>query len=712
MAEASTIPPTRHVVASHSASGTTETEWVSVLLVILTGANAGLWLLGRGLGLHVVTSVTMVLAGLVGFGTAALCWTPLRGSRLLAWSIALSMSYSALLSLLMIKTHWWHPVGTAAASQALALGAAVLWLAPRRTEVASTFRLSGTRRQSGRIPAWAPPLAAVVLIAGALSVAAADSSNTRVGWSGLLGSINPAWFVLIALLSALAVTCAWQRTRSFLFVAALLGLALTLTPAIVYLSSRSQSAEKHVQLTQLVEMTGRLVSSEDAYNGWPGFFSLTAWWAQAGHIDNLYGLAAVWPAILVLPRVVAVHGLARRITSSRRAVGLAVVFELLVNCLGADYFSPQSYGYVLALLLYGILLDKKAPRPARVAMVFVATAATTVTHQLTPFIVLGAAVVLVVFRLLRPWYLLVAVAVPIGAWAALNGKTISRYVSPDSVGSASNFNLPSQESRAPIAEVVHLSIYATAVGGAVVALLALALILRRRRRVDIALAVASAVGLALVAVYAYGNEGIIRAVLFAIPWLSILAAMSVSSVRWRRVAIPVVSVTPIVLTATFMIGCFALDGGTTMRRSDVSAIHVATQYARAHPSTRVLLVSLESGDTPTSGPTQPKNLRTARVQAATPLLVSDDPTARESATQFLLNVLRLERTGVGQQVVVFVLSSPAAAVHDQQYGVASRSEQDGVREVFASSPAGTVVTDEDGTLLVRFDGGALNGLDG
>jgi hypothetical protein len=103
------------------------------------------------------------------------------------------------------------------------------------------------------------------------------------------------------------------------------------------------------------------------------------------------------------------------------------------------------------------------------------------------------------------------------------------------------------------------------------------------------------VGLVSVAVTPYGNEGLFRAVLFAVPWLAILAAGAVKAPSGRSawvVFAPAVAG----LLAAFLIGTFALDGFNVVRRADVTALR--RFEAQAPPGSYYL--ELGDGDSPTA----------------------------------------------------------------------------------------------------------------
>jgi len=203
-----------------------------------------------------------------------------------------------------------------------------------------------------------------------------------------------------------------------------------------------------------------------------------------------------------------------------------------------------------------------------VALLSVALA---VTHQITPYFVVASLVVLVLFGLLRPVWIPLVPLIPAAAWALINYQVWKGYFSFSEI-----FNLGANTATpgsSVVGEhpdsVLKLSTLALAAGPLVVGVLALVYLLRCHRRLEMALAVCAASAGSLVLVTDYGQEGLYRTTLFALPWLCVLAFGNGPRAIMRRGY----SVVPlfVFLAATFLFANFALDGMNVVRPSQIQA---------------------------------------------------------------------------------------------------------------------------------------------
>jgi hypothetical protein len=340
-------------------------------------------------------------------------------------------------------------------------------------------------------------------------------------------------------------------------------------------------------------------------------------------------------------------------------------------------------------------------------MLFVVGWTAATTHQLSPFVIGGVLVVLVVFRQVRPWWTPLLVLVPAGVWTLTHLGSVSGFLSPELLGRLSNFRPPQTQAATGLerAPIIGLASYATLTGILVVGLLALVTLLQQRRMARAwALAVAPAVGLVLIAVNPYGNEGIFRAALFGIPWLAALAASQFPprpSPLHRGLFLGVGAV----LTVTFVVASFALDAFTVTRPADVAAV----RYAATHPGGAYIAVYLGSGDLPTT-------VRPGEI-VVTPDDLSAGPdgtSAQPGALAQLPPDQELQRiedllwssylaNWQGTQPAVYALWSPVQSIYQEQYGLEQPSGFAALRDAVARSPLWSVAEQGDGTVLFRFD---------
>ena len=312
-----------------------------------------------------------------------------------------------------------------------------------------------------------------------------------------------------------------MRYRVFLLV-----LVLTATPALTYDGPRYQSAAKHIDFVIQIQTVHELASSVPAYNAFAGFFAAVAWLCDIAGIRDPLGLAIAWPALLGLFRVAALRFLAGAFLQRSAQCWVAVTLAVLVDSISADYFSPQSVGFVLGVCVFGLARTRALGR-LRLPVLLLCGVTLTLTHQLSPYVVGGVLGVLVLFRQVHPWWTPGLVLVPALLWTRLQWDAVRAFLNLDTVGKADNFRPPAVAGaglmdRLP---VVRYTVLALVAGILVLALLAgIGLLLQRRQARAWAMGVCPAVGLMIVAVNPYGQEGIFRTALFGIPWLALLAS--------------------------------------------------------------------------------------------------------------------------------------------------------------------------------------------
>jgi hypothetical protein len=712
MTTMSATPPMDTAPASPVADRTPGQAVVSALSLALLLAGG----IAAALGADVPRTTLLTLYMIVGIGTAVWAFNSwLTPAARVALSFATSWVIIVVVSGVMAEASAWHPD----VAFALVGGAAAV------AHLVSLVRLGLSRRPARRSRSRhnkqaalaAPDLAAAAVLAAALAVAlvsayAAKTADTGVG--GFLASISPVWFLALLVAVALASGLVWHRPTAWLQAAgtSVTGLILTLTPAIVYGTPRSQSAEKHIALAQLIRDTGGLHSQYAVYNGWPGFFSGIAWIADVARIHDTVSLATFWPALLVVFRIAALRYLAGRFFTSPRLAWGATLLAVLADSLGADYFSPQSLGFVLGLVLFGVALSKRTGL-IRLLIVLGLGSTITFTHQLSPYIVGGVLVVLAVFRLTKPWWLPALVLVPAAGWALLHASTISGFISLGGFGNASNFQLPSQSLPGQRELIVRVSIASVGVAGLVLSVFAVITLLRNRRdRRMWAAAFSTLVGVAAVTANAYGNEGILRTVLFAFPWLAILAAPSVFGAGRRGLLAILAAVPVLILTVCLLFGEFGLDGSSVSRRADRAVVHKAIADARAHPDRSVLLLTLGPGDTAGSGPTNPKNLNPRasgafklgpQVQAANP----SDNAAYDAIVADLASQAAKQSRHPLAQTDVYALYSPAERIYGKEYGLITLAQSDALLHALQRSAFWHPDLQRDGTYSFVLDPAAF-----
>jgi len=369
------------------------------------------------------------------------------------------------------------------------------------------------------------------------------------------------------------------------------------TPAVVFSEPEYAWVYKHLGVIRYLEAHGSTNRVIDIYQNWPGFFAANAWLARATGMDP--GAYAAWaPVFFELCLLAAVlYALGGLIADPRRRYAAAFVWQL-GSWIGQDYLSPQAMGIVLVVVALGIVLrigyaggwdrapvtvlgrtaDRfrtraesfafaavRVPRAARAApasspaeadddanqaayprrdrvvgvVLFLVLAIAVITsHQLSPVMLILSLVVLVGFTgWRRLWPLIAAVVVAEGVWLALAWPTVQKFglldiagpVTPVQVGTVS-----------PLAGVSLVQNDARVIGVAFWLLAAIGIVRMLRRSGTDPAKPAAVVALAftpyfIVPVQSYGGEAGLRAYLFSLPWLALLAVEAIWPSGTRRV---------------------------------------------------------------------------------------------------------------------------------------------------------------------------------
>jgi hypothetical protein len=447
---------------------------------------------------------------------------------------------------------------------------------------------------------WSIPLSVVGLLV-ALGTALSQQHLDPGLW-GLPGSISPIWYGGLALIVAGIATA--RRSDGFevgIGVVALV-LALTATPSIVYDLARYTWTAKHIGVVDYILVHGRVRPSIDIYQSWPGLFSAIAWICKVGGLRNPLMIARFWPPVLDVMVLLAMRCMAGRLLANRYRAWLAAALFFLANAIQQDYFSPQSIALFMAIAIYALVVPKATAEgsiaeqfrlpPWRIGLVVALSLALAFTHQITPFLVGAGLIVLVLFGFLRPRWIPLVPILPAGIWAIVNHSVLGRYFSISSIGDLIGNVAPPSAKVAGAHQDLPLRISTVSLGGGalLVGILALVFLLRNRRRLDVALAVCAASAGVLTVTTPYGNEGILRVTIFALPWLSVLALGSGPKMVLRR-SLTVVPVL-VVLVATYIFATTGLDGWSVVRPSELHAEQIFEREAPLH----AVLVGL--GDPP------------------------------------------------------------------------------------------------------------------
>ncbi len=431
---------------------------------------------------------------------------------------------------------------------------------------------------------WLLPLAALGVAAVALrSVSAAGITDI-----GLVSVLPVGYYVGLALLAAGFVLALRGPERTGLLVLQLVvGIILLYGASLPFQQEPSFNVVyRHAGIVDHLLGGGPIDPSIDAYFNWPGFFILGEFIVDVTGLHGVLPLAPLAPLVfnvLALPALVVIG---RTATADWRTAWTGVWVFYLTNWVGQDYFAPQAYAYVLYLTLAVALLTSLAgrihgprrwwrrsaasavrlagrvvgatddpsevpePRVSRLergGVVLACTllfAALAASHQLTPFAALVLVLTFVVCRRTSAPLLPVIGALLIVAWLAfmavgyLAGNARDLIAQAVSVGNTVSANVGQRVNGSG----EHLVIVYIRLGfSGLLWLLAIWGIIRllRAGRPAPRHALLAFVPLILVVLQPYGGESLLRAYLFALPFIGLLVAAALfpavaDAWTWRR----------------------------------------------------------------------------------------------------------------------------------------------------------------------------------
>ncbi len=607
--------------------------------VAFVGVTVLLSVVGTLLDVTTLRAVAVAVFLLVGLGMApCLLLRSLSPMWFALLSVATSLSTTILLGFVMSTTHRWHPMAMYVAVVVVVLAILVLVaIRDRRIRTAD----DGSSRRTSNADRWPNALTALGLavVAAAALVHRADPAPT-----GLYGVLGWTWYAGLLTVVVAAVLSFRIRANPAVPVLALAGIVV-FSQALAYDAPAVMSAARHLGIVDFIRVNGGADTGSDIYQAWSGQFAGIAWLADVGGIVDPLPVATWWPVLMSPATALAVAVLASRWVSSTNRVWIAAtVFALTSATLNITYFSPQSVGLFLSIVIFAVAVNRSggagdgpwartAPRnggasalepgrggrhadqrlvvrlvrrlprvtgqmsAGRLAFILYLSVAMAVTHQISPYLATAALVVLALFRYVRPWWLPAVVAIPAIVWALLNRGVLTGFISLRALGRFyENVQPPAHGfAQYPQPRVIRFAFEIPALVLVVVGVVAAVYVLRVRSRPSWALLAAAASPVALIAATDYGQEGIFRVTLFAGPWLAVLVA----SVRWtrRRWTVPLLAAALVVMLGVNVYGQTALDWNRVIRPDAAKA---TLFYERTAPKGSVMLLTGTSNATPLS----------------------------------------------------------------------------------------------------------------
>jgi hypothetical protein len=448
----------------------------------------------------------------------------------------------------------------------------------------------------------------------AASLASVRSVTSTALWPAT--SLPLLWYVAAALVVGGAVThvCTAER-QSWVSFALLAAVVLVLYGTIPAVSEAPQYAwtYKHIGVTRSIIAHGTVASNGDIYDRWPGFFALVAAFSRVTGVDPM-SLASWFEPVFTFLDALIIASIASSLSGRRRVGLLSALFWLFANWLGQDYFSPQGFAYTLSLVVMMVVLKQLSPHgqasgrfvemfkkwlgPAKVdsaprartlmplAIVFAVYLPVVASHQLTPYMTVAQLAVLTLLGLRPRWLFLTLLGIAVAYLLPNFGYMAKHYGILASLNPANNVQLSTGASVHPpwladhVGELLTFATVTLAAWGGV-----------RLRRLGDGRRVVTLAGLVAAPFLFllgndYGGEGILRVILFSSPWLAILGAWGVCSLRGTlRPAIGLVSAAT--LCGLFTVAFAGFASANVIPRPEVQA--TAYFYSHARPGSVLML---------------------------------------------------------------------------------------------------------------------------
>jgi hypothetical protein len=484
----------------------------------------------------------------------------------------------------------------------------------------------------------------------------ASLRHVRLGQMNGLGllSVLPHGAIAGVVILALAFTLgvALPRPHPVGLAAGLAALVICLDGVTTFIEPepRFPTAYQIAGFIQYISSTGHATPGLAAYFSWPGFFALVSMVTGAAGTHGLLGLMRVWPMIINLACLPPFFLIMRNLRIPWRAQWVAGLLFTVGNWVGQDYLSPQSFNYVLYLVFLAILVNwfteprlsagphvvvsgltrlhrrtfgilrpgERAPRPAStgqraflLAVLIAIFAVSTISHQLTPFYLVGACTALVLVRRSTLPGLPVLLGVILIGWVSFAAVDYWSGHMSNIFGGLGNLGANVTSSvggRLMGSTQVHLvTLHAREGVAAVIVGMAILGLLRRRRkgfddRVVIALFFMPILSIGL---QSYGGEMALRIYLFLLPAAAILAGCfffadpKAGRANWR--AMPVLALCAAVLPVAFILVRYGNDAFEQIPTGEVAA----SNWIYSHDAQGARIQWLSSSPTVDNTPEMP-----------------------------------------------------------------------------------------------------------
>jgi O-antigen/teichoic acid export membrane protein len=216
----------------------------------------------------------------------------------------------------------------------------------------------------GQAPGWLPTALIAMLGAAGLAlffgtVGSATPRLNSMSGLGMISILPSSTLFGIALLGlAFVLALGMSRPKPLLLGAIVAAIVICLDGVTVVLEPepRFPTAYWIAGFVDYIYRTGHTSPALSAYFSWPGFFEVVALIEHVVGSTNLMPVLRFWPVTIDLLSLVPMGLIVKRLHATWRAKWLALFIFTVGNWVGQDYFSPQSFMYLLYLFFLALLI--------------------------------------------------------------------------------------------------------------------------------------------------------------------------------------------------------------------------------------------------------------------------------------------------------------------------------------------------------------------
>ena len=386
---------------------------------------------------------------------------------------------------------------------------------------------------------------------------------------GLPPALPITWYaaLLVAVVGAVTATTA-RRSNMLIMLGYIAVVVFILYGTVPVLSGQPHYAwvYKHIGVVRFIEAHGAVDPHIDIYNRWPGFFALGALFSVVGGQPNPETYAAWAELFFLLVAAISVMVCVKVITRKVQIAACAALLFVLTNWVGQTYYSPQAFAFVLGLALIAILfrqlrvptanysrrltrlvewvgrvpqlpveIDGRArwPRWAAIVTVLGIDAIIVASHQLTPYMLLVSIALLMLTGVIRPWWLLFAMAIMTFAYLGANLRFIEHnYGLFTSIDPFNNIYVEKYPATPTAGKTfnTHVQLLLIAILWLCSLIAAFRLLRKGLLMRALPLVVLALAPFGIILGQNYGGEASLRIILFSSPWTGALIAWGLATV--------------------------------------------------------------------------------------------------------------------------------------------------------------------------------------